>query len=216
LNAVADTPQPQDEATALAMTETLDWILRFVMKPHPALGRRGAVCPFMEHVMKRGRFSLHPVRMDRPAHTARLRGVAGDWLRRINPAGPPGEYEAAVFVPVGPEPAVLRDAVVDAQEALRADALRRGCMVGEFYPGHPGQGVRNPGFRPLQAPHSILGIRTMVDTDILFFDAPQASAPDRELTLQVWHRFFGDRAPSTLREVYAHAAGHRMTVAGEA
>ncbi len=189
-----------------AIAGTLDWILRFVMRPDDRLGRKGAVCPFMEQAMQRGRVALHPVRVERPADTARLCAIARDRLRRITSASSGSDdYDAALFVPVGASPDVLRAAVTDAQAALRAEALRHGCMIGEFYPGHAGPSVRNPEFKPLQSPHPILGIRTMVDSDILFFRATDASAPEYRLSLDMWHRFFGDRAPESLRETHACA-----------
>lgn len=174
-----------------AVTDVIEWLYGNVMQPHPSLGRRGAVCPFLEPATKAGRVSLNVVAVESRAAFERLRSVAADSLRRIVHAGDRGgRYESVLFIPVGTDHTALVGAVTWVQQELRAEAVDRGCMVGEFFPGHPAPGVHSAEFRPLQSPRPILGIRTMVDTDILFLGSPGLPAEQRQHGVEAWHRFF--------------------------
>jgi hypothetical protein len=193
----------QQEESLEASREVLEWASDFLMSSHPDLGRKGAVCPFMDQAAKAGRVSYTQVRIEERADFARLRMVAEDGLTRIHGAGGPGgTYESMVFVPVGGDRELLTESVIEVQQELADSALARGCMIGDFYPRHPMPGVHNPDFRPLASPRPILGIRTMVDTDILFL-AHRSVPPDRiEANISSWYRFFGDVAAPGLIDFY--------------
>jgi uncharacterized protein DUF6875 len=200
-------PRSQDGPPAShVLAEVMSWITGVLMKPDPMLGRRGAVCPFLDQATKYGRISLNVIHLDGPEDFGRLRAAAADWLPRIRSAADSdGRSESVLFLPVGAEPAVLVDAVTQVQRELRCEAIRRGCMVGEFFPGHPMPGIHNPEFRPLNSPRPILGIRTMVDTDVLFLSMPAIPAAERARFLPTWHRFYGAVAAPALLDVYERA-----------
>jgi hypothetical protein len=190
-----------------AVSEITSWLFDVLMKPHPMLGRKGAVCPYLDQAVKYGRVSLAVIHLDTDDGRQRLRAAAGDWLARIhNAADRDGRYESVLFIPVGADRGALIDAVSRVQQQLRGEATRRGCMVGEFFPGHPMPGIHNPRFRPLDSPRPVLGIRTMVDTDVLFLTMPdEEHVAERRRSLEAWHRFFADDAPRALLDVYRRA-----------
>ena len=43
------------------LNETAHWLRSFLTRTHPDLGRKGAVCPFMEQSLKMGRTALSSV-----------------------------------------------------------------------------------------------------------------------------------------------------------
>jgi hypothetical protein len=192
----------REDAAAQAVAETTSWLYNILMKTDPDLGRKGAVCPYLDQATKVGRVSLSVVQVEGAADFQRLAVTAAEWLGRIRGAAEAeGKYESVLFLPVGAPDVVLVDCVTTVQRELRDRAVDRGCMAGEFYPGHPMPGIHSPGFRPLDSPRPILGIRTMVDTDILFLSLP-SDAGQRRRGAEAWFRFFGASAAPGLRDVY--------------
>lgn len=171
------------------------------MKPHELLGRKGAVCPFIDSALRSGRISVNSIRVGHAGQTAALRSAAEDGLSRIRNATNGDEFEAILFVPFGSTEDVLREVVVAVQDELRAASIRRGCMIGVFHPDHPEPGVHSAVFRPLASPRAILGIRTMVDADIRFLTAPGASTTARTHDVGIWQSFFAARAPQALLDI---------------
>lgn len=190
------------EAAAQAVAETTSWLYNTLMKTDPGLGRKGAVCPYLDQATKVGRVSLDVVQVEGAGDCERLAGIAAEWLTRIRGAAEAGgKYESLLFLPVGAPDAILVDCIKTVQQQLRDRAIDRGCMVGEFYPGHPMPGIHNPDFRPLTSPRPLLGIRTMVDTDILFLSQP-SDPVQRRRGIRAWFGFFGAIAPPGLLSRY--------------
>ncbi|MEU6671566.1 DUF6875 domain-containing protein [Streptomyces sp. NPDC046727] len=197
---------PEKTESPQVVADVLDWISGFIMQPHPDLGRKGAVCPFMDRAMKHGRVLVNPVRIGAESDVPRLRAATREWLGRIRNASHGGEeYESVVFVPFGGDEDFLRETVTRVQAELRFEALEQGVMVGEFYPGHEASAIHNGEFRPLRSPRPILGIRSMVETDIYFLRLDTGSELDRRRCLAVWHRFFGTTAAEPLLSLYTEA-----------
>lgn len=185
------------------VADALDWLYGFAARPHPDLGRRGAVCPFLETAMKNGRVSVSVVHIDTEADLRRLRTAAYDGLDRVERVVHAGEPPIAVlFVPVGADADLLVAAVRSVQAELREDAIGRGCMIGDFSADNTTPGVRNPQFRPLTSPAAILGVRPMVEADILFLGAPEIPPQQRLNGAEQWFRWFGGTAPAGLVEAY--------------
>jgi hypothetical protein len=75
-------------------------------------------------------------------------------------------------------------------------------MIGDFLPGHEGPGLHNPSFRPLDSPWPLLGIRTMVEADILFLGSPDIPPADRRAFTDAWQGFFAGRASRRFASAY--------------
>lgn len=183
------------------VADAVRWIYEFVMRPHGDLGRKGAVCPFMELAMRKGQVSITPVHLDTEHDAPRLRAAVLDGLRRVSATSGSEAKAAAVFVPVGTTDLVGRMTLA-VQRELRDVALDNGCIVGEFVPDHPAGGVRNPDFRPLASPVAMVGIRELVDSDIVFLGSPDVPPARRLVDLQLWHSRFGASAGPPLLERY--------------
>lgn len=188
------------------LTETAAWLRSFLTRPHPELGRKGAVCPFMEQSLKLGRTALSSVDVGGPRGRRRFETTARSALARLGD-GDSGDniYNAFVMVPVGADENVRRAMVLEVQQALKSEAVAAGKMVGEFFPGHPMRGIHNDSFRPLASPHPVLAVRAMVITDILFLSFPDIPAAERLSYLEVWHGLFGASTPAPWGQLYENA-----------
>ena len=58
------------------LTKMAHWLRSFLTHAHPDLGRKGAVCPFMEQSLKLGRTALSSVDISGPRGTGRLANTA--------------------------------------------------------------------------------------------------------------------------------------------
>lgn len=141
------------------------WAKNWLSKSHPNLGRTGAVCPFTGTSIKKNLFWVAFVRGDNLDHDSMV-----DLLEAIAatlPALPPVDRPESIYkavVVVFPE--VTEFGQIDAvQNECKYAFVQRGLMVGQFYPGHQEKGLRNPDFRPLDAPFPMLAVRQMVVTD---------------------------------------------------
>jgi hypothetical protein len=144
------------------------WAKNRLSKSHPNLGRAGAVCPYSGTSIKKNLFWLAFVRGNELDHD-RMVGLLEELAAAfplISPVdGPESEYKAVVLV----FPDVTDFGQIDAvQDECKSAFVKRGLMVGQFYPGHQQAGLRNLDFRPLDAPFAMLAVRHMVVTDYPF------------------------------------------------
>lgn len=166
LSSLAD---PVPPSVSMREFETVrDWAENWLSKSHPKLGRSGPVCPFSGSSIKKDLFRVGFVRgndLDHPRMVDLLEEIAAVFplLRPVD--GPESLYKAVVLV----FPDVTDFGQIDAvQDECKNAFVKHGLMVGQFYPGHQKQGLRNPDFRPLDAPFAMLAIRHMVLTDYPF------------------------------------------------
>jgi hypothetical protein len=150
------------------------WAKNWLSKSHPNLGRTGAVCPFTGTSIRKNLFWVTFVRgnnLDRDRIVGLLNEIAMA-LPVIPPVdGPESIHKAAVVV----FPEVTEFGHIDAiQDECKNAFVKRGLMVGQFYPGHQQGGLRNPDFRPLDAPFAMLAVRHMVMTDYPFLCGNEA------------------------------------------
>ncbi len=144
------------------------WAENWLSKPHAQLGRTGAVCPFTGLSIKKNLFRVAFVRGETLGHdrmVGLLEEIAAAFPLLPPTDGPESVYKAVVLV----FPDVKEFPQIDAvQDECKNAFVNRGLMVGQFYPGHQHPGLRNPDFRPLDAPFAMLAIRHMVVTDYPF------------------------------------------------
>ncbi|MCP9211178.1 DUF6875 domain-containing protein [Streptomyces sp. NEAU-Y11] len=203
---VPQAAQGFDSVGAAAVAEIAHWLVSFLTHGHPDLGRKGAVCPFMEQSLKLGRTAISAVDVRGPRGVRRLENTARSALARLGEE-PSGDdiHNSFVLVPVGEDPDVCQELVLEVQQRLKREAVVAGKMIGEFFPGHPMQGVHSRSFRPLASPRPVLAVRTMVVTDILFLTFAGIPAADRLAYLAVWEERFADMAGHTWIRMYEAA-----------
>lgn len=175
------------------LTETVSWARQYLSAPHHELGRGGPVCPFVGPSIERGRFQL-AVWPGEPQDIDEVAAVLSAYreLFQDQVARNPEKAQYATILVLFPDiPRVRAGELIDgAQEALKADFVASGLMIGEFHDGPPDKaGLWNPGFRPLRSPWPMLVIRHMVPTDLLFLESDEALARE-------YFQIFGDRVPA--------------------
>ncbi|MCD9140722.1 DUF6875 domain-containing protein [Streptomyces albireticuli] len=144
-----------------------DWVREHVARPHPDLGRKGAVCPFVPLSQRLGliRYALaEPPVTDEAGLTAAVAALKAHWLAMEPRDGQHAVDKTIVLV----LPGAAAETVVRVHDRAKPGFVADGMMLGEFFPGHPGPGLHNPGFRPLHSDIPLLVARSMVTNDLPF------------------------------------------------
>lgn len=190
------------------LRRTLTWAREYLCNPHPELGRKGDVCPFVGTAIKRSTFymTVWPgVPSDRAEVTAVLQRFRS-WFSELDPKdGAAAQFKTMLVIfPDLPDDVIPH--VIDAtQDELKGEYVEVGLMLGEFHAGPPDKaGLWNEDFRPLNSPVPLLAIRHMVTTDFPFL----RDEPDY---VRSYLRLFGHRVPTHLQEdVAATVARHAL------
>ncbi|MEV4503863.1 DUF6875 domain-containing protein [Streptomyces klenkii] len=167
----------QEAAAHEPLRPVAGWITGHVARPHPDLGRRGAVCPFVPLAQRLGliRFALaDPPVHDEDGLAAAVAALKAHWLAMEPVSGQHTIDKTIVLV----LPGVAAATVIRVHDRLKPEFVADGLMLGEFYPGHPGPGLHNPGFRPLHCDVPLLVARSMVGNDLPFL-TERRYPPDR-------------------------------------
>jgi len=153
------------------LTETMEWVINFLAKPHPDLGRAGPVCPFLPRALQMNTIRLTVIRaknLEQQQVEEIVRCYRDIFLELEPREGQTAFYKAImlIFPDVHIEEAFkLIDGV---QQKLKPFFVEAGLMLGEFHKRNESPGLHNPNFRPLRSPIPMLGIRYMVESDLPF------------------------------------------------
>ncbi len=153
------------------LIEITEWAKTFLARPHPDLGRPGAVCPFVPHALKLNSIRLAAIRAKNLESSQVEEIVLG--YRNIFLEIEPQEREYAinkVLLLVFPDLHIDdTDKLIDGvQQKLKPLFVKTGLMLGEFHNRTESPGLHNPKFRPLRSPIPILAIRYLVESDLPF------------------------------------------------
>ncbi|MEV8476156.1 DUF6875 domain-containing protein [Streptomyces sp. NPDC051173] len=157
----------QEAAAHDRLRPVADWVSGHVARPHPDLGRRGAVCPFVPLSLRLDllRFALaDPPATDEPTLLAATAALKAHWLAMEPRTGPHTIDKTIILV----LPGLPKEIVIRVHDRLKPEFVADGMMLGEFFPDHPGPGLRNPAFRPLHSDVPLLVARSMVANDLPF------------------------------------------------
>ena len=156
------------------LMEISEWAKNFLARPHPDLGRSGAVCPFVPKALKSNSIRLAAIRAKHlnPSQVEEIVLAHLDTFLELEPR----EREAGlnkvillVFTDIHiNDTNILVDGV---QQKLKPLFVEQGLMLGEFHNLTESPGLHNPNFRPLRSPIPLLAIRFMVESDIPFLVA---------------------------------------------
>ncbi|MDZ8066416.1 MAG: hypothetical protein RMY64_12365 [Nostoc sp. DedQUE08] len=167
--------QLQQHEDLSTLIEIMEWVKNFLGRPHPGLGRPGAVCPFVPFSLKSNSIRLAVIHTKDlyPEELEEIVGRYRDMFLQIDPQ----EQELAInkaFLLIFPD-IYIEDAtnVVDSvQQKLKPLFVESGLMIGEFHKRNESPGLHNPNFRPLRSPIPLLAIRFMVEADLPFLQNP--------------------------------------------
>lgn len=170
--------------------EVMEWAVSYLSRPHPELGRKGAVCPFVPKSMNSGRFYLVLHEEVDGTDLTVLRDIllshADGFLERFPHLTPEDEFNSLlmVFPRIPPE----RGAVVDTlhTELKSFLMMRKGIMLSQFHPLATKGAIRNEKFQAYKSPYPCIVLRHMGVHDIIFLGHNAQAFSE-------YHRRFGPR-----------------------
>ncbi|MEG8179062.1 DUF6875 domain-containing protein [Nocardia terpenica] len=149
-----------------------EWLTGYIEKPHPDLGRNGAICPF-----------VRPARLASGLRAYRYHWLAGgdlgDMLQIFDTAmyryrqedfGELKQTLRGLVVVISGLPPRDYELIDRAHADRKGDAIANGMMLGQFHPECPAPAAHNERFLVNQAPFAALAVRDMAFHDILFLN----------------------------------------------
>lgn len=155
------------------LSKTAEWVKNFLAKPHPNLGRPGAVCPFAPRALKLNTVWLAEIRTEGMSQ-AQIEQIVyryRDQFLELEPnSGEQAFYKAIILVFPDVSEEDAPELIDGIQQKLKPFFVEQGLMIGEFHQRNETPGLHNPNFRPLRSPIPMLAIRFMAETDLPFLE----------------------------------------------
>jgi hypothetical protein len=161
--------------------EITDWIDGFITKPHPFLGRKGAICPFVQKSIDGGLIAI--THLSTPPNIEKDSGLQIiDAMRALFERTFVGDRrELGALILVFPD--LVRDksgSFIDGAHRLnRRRIIKSGLALGEFHPGSTTPGIHNADFHPLYSPLPSFVMRSLGKHDIFFLNREDFAIEDR-------------------------------------
>ena len=164
------TPLPSQDETSQMVWE---WMSSYVARPHPELGRRGPVCPYVGQALAAVGVELTSCRFGEEQDLERMKLAIGEGMERFRElsraAGASGPSALVVTFPDLREE--NRHLVDEAHLACKTEAVSEGVMLGQFHPSCDAPAVHNPAFAVNRSPVPLIVVRAMSSHDVLFLDS---------------------------------------------
>lgn len=190
IDALPDTRVRETYAAGLA------WMQRFIMQPHPDLGRKGAVCPFAKpsHEERALLFSaFDAAQMPFDTYIGTLMRLPYLFHRVATERPEPTELLSLAVYPLGLQEEAHYKFIDCAHMILKPFYMECGLMLGEFHPTSSVRGAHSESFRPMRADVPVLVIRAMALHDALFIDGASTPIGMRVHELECYLRWNAER-----------------------
>ncbi|KGI81350.1 tryptophan 2,3-dioxygenase [Actinopolyspora erythraea] len=150
--------------------EVVEWFREHLERPNEEMARSGAVCPFAGPARSAETLDFRVAHVGEEDGLSELAALMDEKIEEFEKVDwPEGKVNiGALVVVVRGLPEKRHFLLDDAQSAVKGIAVRKGLMIGQFYPSCPDSSARNPLFRVSQAPEPLFVIRRMAFHDILF------------------------------------------------
>jgi hypothetical protein len=145
-----------------------NWVRCYLMRPHPKLGRPGAVCPFTSAAARLDAIRVGSSQADTQEAVDRTMRQALAAFEAIECPKAQRHLRAVIvgFPNCAGEDG--RAVLKNARNRLRLASILGGKMFALFEPRSGDKGLLNPEFRPMQSPLPLLAIRMLVENDAPF------------------------------------------------
>lgn len=147
----------------------MDWLREVIAQPHPALGRPGPICPFVQAAIN-GRSLWLGIDDADGASVLRLRWSVLRHLvrfrRKVAAEHRPALASSLMIFPRFERRFTHR--LDELHSEIKTDAMDSGVMVSAFHPDSTRPALHNPDFHVLRAPVVAFAFRTMDVRDIVF------------------------------------------------
>ena len=197
----------------------LEWMQRFIMQPHPDLGRKGAVCPFAkpsheERALLFSAFDATGMPFDSYIAVLMRLPYVFDRLAKARPA--PTELLSLAVFPIGLQGDAYYKFIDCAHVILKPFFMECGLMLGEFHPASTVRGAHSRTFRPMRADVPLFVIRAMALHDALFIDGESTSIGMRVHELECYLRWNAPRlSPAESERIAARLAERKAQLADD-
>ncbi len=174
-----------------------NWVRDFLGRPHRDVGRAGHVCPFVAISLALDTIWFASVPGEQPDRAALLTLVAQlrDRFLALEPTAPIDAINKAIVVVFGDlDREHAAELIGGVQKELKPEFVKKGLMIGEFFPGNTTPGLRNAAFRPLDSPVPMIAIRLMVESDLPFLSRDLDTPALRSMYLRAYLRRLGSEA----------------------
>ena len=167
------------------MRRIANWVHEFLAHPHPDVGRRGSVCPFVPLSLEMDVIWMTEVSQPDPKfdEIARIITAMREEFIAMEPVSGSEAMQKSILV-VLPTLAHNATLVDEVQLALKKHFVDVGLMLGEFHSTNESPGLRNADFRPLRSPVPMLAIRYMVESDLPFLMRDSTPPAERSAFLR--------------------------------
>jgi hypothetical protein len=176
----------------------LAWIKRFIMQPHPDLGRKGPVCPFAQPAhdaramhfcaLDAGEMSFDVFIDVMMRSTSFFSRVAGNMSGR-------SDLLSLCIFPRNLRAELYYKYIDCAHAMLKPFYMNAGLMLGEFHPLSAVRGAHSETICPMRSDVPIFVIRSIALHDILFIDRPSGALGMRVHELECYLRAVGNLLP---------------------
>jgi hypothetical protein len=187
-----------DELTRRTFESGLAWLEGFIMKPHPELGRRGAVCPFAKPVHSGNSlvfcvWDVNNFKFYDFVHV--LKKIPESYFRMLaRMRGNLKLFSMCVFVRGMAEDQFGQ--YIDGAHSLTKPAfMEAGLMLGEFHPLSQAKGAHSETFQPMRSTQPAFVVRAMSPHDALFIDRASSPTEVRLRELRQYQRWVGNVLP---------------------
>lgn len=148
------------------------WLASYITRPHPELGRRGPVCPFVAQALATDSISFVACRFGSERNLERMNLAIEQGIKRFRELVREGENPdllslVVVFPDLEPEHWHLID---EGHRASKTRAVENGLMLGQFHPLCDAPAAHNSTFAVNRAPIPLIVIRRMAQHDFLFLE----------------------------------------------
>lgn len=162
-------PKALTPSQAARISEVFAWVRQYLGRPHPELGRDGAVCPFAQPALDSDQLHVTTSDDDGSSRT-RLRAVlleqGAAFASRLRDGSPSMYASLVVVFPRMPEAGFgLLDQLHD---EIKTSLMTSDIMVSSFHPKSERPALWNPAFHVLRAPFAGFAFRRMDVRDIVF------------------------------------------------
>ncbi|MDG0023458.1 DUF6875 domain-containing protein [Trinickia sp. Y13] len=178
----------------------LAWIRRFIMQPHPNLGRKGAVCPFAKPAHEEQALlfcAFDAADMPFATYIDTLMRLPSIFDRLAKQRREPSDLLSLAIFPLGLRADANYKFIDCTHGILKPFYMECGLMLGEFHPDSTVRGAHSPTFRPMRADVPMFVIRAMALHDILFIDGESTPLGMRVHELECYLRWNAHRLPAS-------------------
>lgn len=163
-----------------SLLEVERWVKSYLARPHPEVGRKGSVCPYIPAALQRQSVSMTYLTYDEGTTDEEIEQTLlsyKDVFLEQNHHVLNSWLVVFVYVPSQSafkkhrleDPVLMASGLVErVQRALKPSYIAEKLMIGQFYPGCSVTGIHNTDFKPFATQYPLIGIRHMMPQDLVF------------------------------------------------